>query len=110
MKDLRHAGSICVLAALAIGVGGAEAAPIEGVVNLGYPAGSAGVSGDLVAFDVSERDHGGLDLNGDGDASDPVLFVHDAATGLTTNLRLAPFFGGFQVRDRLLGFGVFEQF
>ncbi len=45
------------------------------------------VDGDLVAFSVSESDQG--DLNGDGDTSDPVLHVFDAATGMTTNVELA---------------------
>ena len=37
----------------------------------------------LVAFTVSEADHGATDLNGDGDALDNVLHVLDLLTGVT---------------------------
>jgi hypothetical protein len=47
------------------------------------------VAGDLVAFRVPEAAQGGIDLNSDGDASDQVLQVFDAGTGISTNLGLA---------------------
>lgn len=43
----------------------------------------------FVAFAVAEFLQGGADLNGDGDAGDEVLHVHDARTGVTTDLALA---------------------
>jgi len=46
------------------------------------------VSGKLVAFGVSEFLQG-ADLNGDGDTFDNVVHLYDAATGTTSNLRLA---------------------
>jgi hypothetical protein len=44
---------------------------------------------DLLAFQVLESSQGNIDLNGDGDALDGVLHLHDAATGQTRNLGLA---------------------
>ena len=43
----------------------------------------------IVAFLVGESAQGGIDLNGDGDASDDVLHVYDAADGAIINTRLA---------------------
>jgi len=60
------------------------------VQNLGYDSLSPTQHGSLVAFAVREAfQDGGTDLNGDQDAVDEVLFLHDAATGVTTNLGLA---------------------
>lgn len=62
--------------------------------------------GELVAFSVFELEEGQRDLNGDGDAIDDVLFVHDAQTGETHNLELAS--PSFAVRGRFVVFGVLE--
>lgn len=63
------------------------------VTNLGLESfstsSSVQVSGDLLAFYVSEGNQGHLDLNGDGDAFDTVLYLHDMASGVTTNLEIA---------------------
>ena len=64
--------------------------PATGTTSLGFRVNLSdfAVEGDLVALRVSERlGHG--DLNGDGDASDSVVYVFDASTGVTTNLALA---------------------
>src|SRR5262249_25653334 len=75
--------------------------------NLGLASGfTMQVSGNLVAFLVGEPGQGNRDLNGDGDASDPVPHVYDAATGTTTNLRLAA--QDFQVGDNLVASRVME--
>ena len=50
------------------------------VVNLGYGGGYSTVVGEQLFFTANERYHGS-DLNGDGDATDPVTFVVDLATG-----------------------------
>jgi len=47
-----------------------------------------GIFGDWLAFQVSEESER-RDLNGDGDASDLVLHVHDLSRGKTTSLGLA---------------------
>src|SRR5262249_34870442 len=57
-------------------------------ITVGLTVTVAGVSEDLVAFSVSESDHGGADLNGDGDTYDQVVHVYNAGTGTTTNLGL----------------------
>lgn len=49
------------------------------------------VAGHRVAFSVFESGESFTDLNGDGDTQDPVLHVHDAVSGNTTNLQLAVF-------------------
>jgi len=43
----------------------------------------------IVAFLVGESAQAESDLNGDGDATDDVLHVYDATTGVVTNTRLA---------------------
>ena len=58
------------------------------------------VLADTFAFAVGEADQGGQDRNGDGDAVDRVVALHQASTGRTTNLGLAvrlgfSFSGGF---------------
>src|SRR5262249_33660797 len=45
--------------------------------------------GDWIEFEVSESAQGGMDLNGDGDALDSVVFVRRLSTAATTNLGLA---------------------
>ena len=47
------------------------------------------LGGGIVATRVPESLQGGQDLNGDGDAFDQVVFVHDARKGVTKNLGLA---------------------
>ncbi len=42
--------------------------------------------GDILAFRVFEKRQGGMDLNGDGDATDAILHIYDGATGILTNL------------------------
>ena len=59
-----------------------------------------------VSFLVSEVDHGGMDLNNDGDADDLVAFVHDARSGATANLELAARATG--VADGLVAIAVDE--
>jgi hypothetical protein len=56
-------------------------------------AGGGRLDGTRLAFEVSEFRQGGSDLNGDGDVSDQVLHVFDAARGRTTNVGLASFAG-----------------
>jgi hypothetical protein len=68
-----------------------------GVTNLGLASEiySGGVLtgfnlvGETLAIPVSESEQGGVDLNGDGDAADRVLHIHDIATSSTTNLEVA---------------------
>jgi len=65
---------------------------------------SVAVDQDLLVFSVREEDHG--DLNGDGDAIDPVVHVHRAGT--TTGLALASRFA-FEAWDgRFVAFPVLE--
>ncbi len=45
--------------------------------------------GGRAVFRMSESDHGGVDLNGDGDALDHVVHVLDPASGAITNSSLA---------------------
>jgi len=67
------------------------------------------VGGRLAAFAASEASSGGRDLNGDGDALDDVLFVHDAAGGTTRGLALAlPAGAAPVVGDGLVAFAVSE--
>jgi len=47
------------------------------------------VGGDFVAFRTDEADQGGIDLNGDADATDSVMHVYDAASGKLMNTGLA---------------------
>ncbi len=73
------------------------------------------VDGDLVAFVVPEAHQGGMDLNGDGDASDGVLHVYDARVRVTTNVGLANGAGSwftstnFQFDGNWLAFTVPEE-
>jgi hypothetical protein len=67
------------------------------------------VRGHLAAFAASEASGGGRDLNGDGDALDDVVFVHDAARGTTRGLALALAAGTVPVvGDGLAAFAVSE--
>ena len=50
------------------------------------------VAGGAWAVLVSESDQGASDLNGDGDTLDWVQYVHDPASGLTSNLEIASVF------------------
>ena len=56
------------------------------VTNLGVPSASYNLDGTTLGFLVSENDHGGADLNGDGDTFDSVLHIYDVATGTITNV------------------------
>jgi hypothetical protein len=47
------------------------------------------IVGDTVVFLVDERDHGGIDLNGDADAVDQVLHLFEVDTGHLVNVGLA---------------------
>jgi hypothetical protein len=64
-------------------------------------------AGDLVAFCVSEAGQGARDLNGDGDAFDPILHVYDATAKTTRNVGMwtgVPMIDGSRV-----AFDVFES-
>ncbi len=60
-------------------------------------------SGDSIAFSVSEAQQAAADLNGDGDASDFVVHVHDLKSQVTTNVGIAS--GGFSLDVRATGSG-----
>ena len=83
--------------------------PLTGAVtNLGLAHGGIGSSShERFCFAASEAQHGGVDLNGDGDTLDHVAFLHDATSGVTTNLGLAVQFQGAISAD-LLVLGVSE--
>lgn len=77
--------------------------------NLGLAsAGSPEVSGNLVAFLVSEPAQGNTHLNGDTDTNDNVVHVYDATTGITTNLGLQSSFFP-RVSGNLVAFVVNES-
>lgn len=62
------------------------------VTNLGLAAETYPdllAEGRYAAFVVDEDAQGTVDLNGDGDAFDEVMFVYDVVTDTTTNLQLA---------------------
>ena len=66
--------------------------------NMGVATGTAfSLFGHWLLFQVPESSQGNQDLNGDGDAEDPALHVHDLETGTTTNLKLAVPFPGFRL-------------
>jgi hypothetical protein len=75
--------------------------------NLGV-AGHLFISGTLGALFASESDQGHTDLNGDGDATDSVLFVFDVATHSLVNLGLAAAPGGFGLSSNLIAWAVPE--
>lgn len=57
------------------------------IANLGLdPSFSIAAAGSLVAFRAGELANGNTDFNGDADTGDLVLHLHDAASGVTTNL------------------------
>jgi hypothetical protein len=76
--------------------------------NLGFAQGSfeSRLDGGLLVFAVDEFGQGETDLNGDGDAGDLVVHLHDAATRATTNLMLSGFDLSFD--EGLLAFAVDE--
>ncbi len=59
------------------------------------------IAGDSIAFLVGEAEHGGLDLNGDGDVLDDVLHILNIDTGemVNTALAAATVFGPFGSRN-----------
>lgn len=59
--------------------------------NLGYASSAFALEGSSLLFVVGETSQDVTDLNGDGDANDHVVHLHDAAAGLTLNTRLAGF-------------------
>jgi len=59
--------------------------------NLGYDSSAFALEESLLLFVVGETSQGVTDLNGDGDTNDHVVHLHDTATGLTLNTRLAGF-------------------
>ena len=65
------------------------------------------LDGDRVAFPVREAAQDGLDRNGDGDASDFVLAVYDAAANTAANVGLVASVG-FQLDGDLVAFPVSE--
>ena len=65
------------------------------IENLGFAAVSLHAAADSAVFVVIEASQGATDLNGDGDTTDRVLFVHSVDTGISTNL-------GVAVRDDVL--------
>ena len=75
-------------------------------VGLDAASGDLQLDGDRVAFGVYEPTQGGLDRNGDGDASDFVLAVYNAATNTTANVGLAA--GNVQLDGDRVAFGVYE--
>ena len=64
--------------------------------NLGLAAAgfarSISISDNWLVFGVVESNEGGRDLNGDGDAVDEVVYVHNLSTAETTNLGLAGYY------------------
>lgn len=66
--------------------------------------------GRFVAFIAEETQEGfyGTDLNGDGDSSDSVLQLFDAATNTVTNLGAAIWSNQFQIVDGVLFYGYSE--
>lgn len=82
--------------------------PTGKITNLGLAVvGPPAVHGHRVVFAVSESGQSGKDLNGDGDAADPVVHVYDASTGTLTNLGLAST-GKLLASQNLISFTVNE--
>lgn len=83
------AGSVAA-ALLAVPSAAPPATAAADVVNLGlaYHFNYLAVDGRRAAVGVAEAWNGPADLNGDGDQADVILHVHDASTGVTTNLGL----------------------
>ena len=67
------------------------------------------LDGDLLAFTVRENFNGSVDLNGDGDALDPVLHVYEPSTSTLSSLGLAVSSRhDFQVDNGVLAFAASE--
>lgn len=79
------------------------------LLDLGWPVGGIlSPDGSIAAALVPEMSQGFTDLNGDGDTSDSVLFVHDVDRGLTTSTgRASSAIAGFG--PGLVGFYVHER-
>lgn len=71
--------------------------------------GNAVLRGDRLAVNVTEGNQGNTDLNGDGDAGDRVIHVHDLATGTTSNVALAALPWAFDGERVALGVPESEQ-
>ncbi len=80
--------TLAVAGLLALPAASSHAAGALEVTNLGltFDEPYLAVDGRRAVVGVIERFRGPADLNGDGDTDDVVLHVHDAATGVTTNL------------------------
>jgi len=80
--------------------------------NLGLASGGStwvlAMSDEVLAFRTRESDQGATDLNGDGDAVDYVVQLHDLSTGVTTNLELATT-DTIAVAETTVAFRVFES-
>lgn len=74
--------------------------------NLGFASGRTALSASWLAFAVLEWAHGLLDLDGDGDANDPVLHLHDFEHETTTSLELPS--ERFALSEHWLAFTVSE--
>ena len=97
-------GSRLWLSVVAVGfaAGFFPAVGVSAIVNVGVASscpvlcgapGPAGMSdGGWLAFEVTESEQGGRDLNGDGDARDRVLHVYEQGSGRLVNVGLAVFF------------------
>ena len=78
-----------------------------------FPGGAGfhfAISGELLGTSVSEQLQGGIDLNGDGDATDLVAMLFNAGTGAVTNLGLAALASpsGLRASRELFAFSVWE--
>jgi hypothetical protein len=65
--------------------------------------------GDTLALGVPEKDQGGADLNGDGDALDVVLHLVDASSGAVSNTGLALFGGTLRLSGSFAALSVYEN-
>jgi len=78
-------------------------------VNTGVAFKSYSPSEQLLLIYVSEQAHGEKDLNGDGDAEDYVLRIHNLETGRASNTGLAGAYGGKIIFERYLPVVIYES-
>src|SRR5262245_12091454 len=88
-RDLDQDGDAFDLVVFVVDLAGGTTLGTGLALDVSTPALLAAVRGPLAAFAASERSSGARDLNGDGDANDSVLFVHDARDHGTRDLGLA---------------------